>query len=383
MKTSAKRLKLSNQEVVRKVLVEHSSQDHPLGVNKIIDEADSIGYTVGRNAVENYMNRVVSVTYSKDEELYDMLKHSIPVNGEIFCCKINSDGNRTRGYWVLNLLSDAEWMYLLDSILYSKILTQEEAGNLCERITLLSGRELSNFTQYSARMTNQPFIIKSFDKIANHIESSVLNRVENIRTAIANKDKVRFDLCTYVYNGKMIELEAYKGNNRVNPNADEKYLKQVHRTISPVDIVYANGRYYVLGIEENSQKHPYHYRVDLMKNLKIMKEKISEDTKNKQIPDLFVHRMENSYMFSGELEKVHIKIRAEHFTQVVDWFSNRLEVLEKKESYYIIGLKVNIKSFKYWVLQYSECVEVLPINGDSSFRDSIKETLENTLKKYK
>ena len=125
-----------------------------------------------------------------------------------------------------------------------------------------------------------------------------------------------------------------------------------------------------------------------MRNLEIIKgSKISEDTKNQKIPDLFNHRMENPYMFSGKLEKVCIKIKAEQFTQVVDWFSNFFEVKEEvKESdddFYIIELKVNINSFKYWVLQYSECVEVLPIDGDSSFRDSIKETLEKTLKKYK
>lgn len=379
---------LSKQEVIHKILVKHSSQDNPLGVTEISNKAKSEGYTIGRKAIEDYMNRVVSVTYSKDEKLYDMLEHGIPVNGEIFCCKINSDGNRTRGYWVLNLLSDAELKHLLNSTLYSKILTQKEANDLIERIILLSGRELSNFSQYSTRMKNQPFFIEDFEKIANHIESGVLHRVEKIRTAIANKDKVRFDLCIYVYNEKTkkIELEAYKGNNRVNPNADEKYLKQVHRTIYPADIVYDNGRYYLIEAKENFRS--YYYRVDLMQNLEIIKgSKISEDSKNQKIPDLFNHRMENPHMFSGELEKVCIKIKAEQFTQVVDWFSNCFEVKEEvKESdddFYIIELKVNINSFKYWVLQYSECVEVLPIDGDSSFRDSIKETLEKTLKKYK
>lgn len=375
---------LSKQEVIHKILVKHSSQDNPLGVTEISNKAKSEGYTIGRKAIEDYMNRVVSVTYSKDEKLYDMLEHGIPVNGEIFCCKINSDGNRTRGYWVLNLLSDAELMHLLNSTLYSKILTQKEANNLIERIILLSGRELSNFSQYSTRMIKQPFFIEDFDKIADHIESGVLHRVEKIRTAIANKDKVRFDLCIYVYNKKTkkIELEAYKGNNRVNPNADEKYLKQVHRTIYPADIVYDNGRYYLIEAKENSRS--YYYRVDLMRNLEIIKgSKISEDTKNQKIPDLFNHRMENPYMFSGKLEKVCIKIKAEQFTQVVDWFSNCFDVIKSGDDFYIIELKVNLSSFKYWVLQYSECVEVLPINGDSSFRDSIKETLEKTLEKYK
>ena len=85
-------------------------------------------------------------------------------------------------------------------------------------------------------------------------------------------------------------------------------------------------------------------------------------------------------MFTGKVETVIIRIDADQFTQVVDWFSDRFKVVgyDAGESKYDIELKVNLNSFTFWVLQYSGCVEVLDIGkkGETSYRNRIKETLE-------
>lgn len=91
-------------------------------------------------------------------------------------------------------------------------------------------------------------------------------------------------------------------------------------------------------------------------------------------------------MFTGKVETVIIRIDADQFTQVVDWFSDRFKVVgyDAGESKYDIELKVNLNSFTFWVLQYSGCVEVLDIGkkGETSYRNRIKETLEKALEKY-
>ncbi|WP_456074709.1 hypothetical protein [Holdemanella biformis] len=105
-----------------------------------------------------------------------------------------------------------------------------------------------------------------------------------------------------------------------------------------------------------------------------------------ELNDLFEYRMENPYMFTGKVETVIIRIDADQFTQVVDWFSDRFKVVgyDAGESKYDIELKVNLNSFTFWVLQYSGCVEVLDIGkkGETSYRNRIKETLEKALEKY-
>ena len=46
-----------------------------------------------------------------------------------------------------------------------------------------------------------------------------------------------------------------------------------------------------------------------------------------ELNDLFEYRMENPYMFTGKVERVRIRIDADQFTQVVDWFSDRFKVV--------------------------------------------------------
>ena len=106
-----------------------------------------------------------------------------------------------------------------------------------------------------------------------------------------------------------------------------------------------------------------------------------------ELNDLFEYRMENPYMFTGKVERVRIRIDADQFTQIVDWFSDRFKVVgydADESKYYDIELKVNLNSFIFWVLQYSGCVEVLDTGnkGDASYRNRIRKNLQKALEKY-
>ena len=92
-------------------------------------------------------------------------------------------------------------------------------------------------------------------------------------------------------------------------------------------------------------------------------------------------------MFTGQVELVRIRVDADQFTQIVDWFSDDFRVVgfdADEDSYYDIEVKVNLNSFTFWVLQYAGCVEVLETGkkGDDSYRNHIKETLRKALEKY-
>ena len=92
-------------------------------------------------------------------------------------------------------------------------------------------------------------------------------------------------------------------------------------------------------------------------------------------------------MFTGQVERVRIRVDADQFTQIVDWFSDNFKVVgfdANADAYYDIEVKVNLNSFTFWVLQYSGCVEVLDTGkkDDDSYRNCIKETLRKALKRY-
>ena len=394
--------KLTNYDVIRQILREHSSREKPLGVTAISSKAQEMGYNIGKTAIEGFMTKMNVKPYETEEECDELLQNCSSDLREVYFCKTSPEGRRTRGYWMLEILSDSEWMYLIDSVIYSKILTKKEADNLAKRITLLAGKKVSDLMKYRHRMENQPYFVgdDDIDEKVGHIESRVLKQVRLIREAINSKKKVKFNLCVYDYENQKVRLVPYGSHGKIIPETPEKYKEDVHRIVSPFEVIFSNGRYYMLGADletERSEKLKYKlYRIDLMEDLSINRAvAITKDDAGiqEELVNLYKYRLENPYMFTGDVEKVRIRVDADQFTQIVDWFADNFEVIRiiEKESddfdnenvaFYDIDVKVNLNSFTFWVLQYSGCVEVLEREGDDTYRKYIKDTLKNVLEKY-
>ena len=395
---------MSNQDVIRHILREHSSRENPIGITAISRYAKDMGYSIGRNAIENHMTLMNVMPYETEEECDELLQNCSAEMREIYFCKTSPEGRRTRGYWMKEPLSDSEWMYLIDSVLYSKILTKKEADNLAKRITFLAGKNLSDLTKYRHRMDKQPYMVgdEDLNEKVGHIESRVLKQVQLIREAIKKRKRVKFNLCVYEYRNQKVHLVPYgkQGLVLTDPEIPDKYRKDVHRVVSPFEVIFSNGRYYMLGADLETERNPdlkYKlYRVDLMDDLTINRtDAITKEDAGIQgeLESLYEYRMENPYMFTGKVETVRIRVDADQFTQIVDWFSDDFEVIGsiQKDSdafgsgnvaTYDIDVKVNLNSFTFWVLQYSGCVEVLERKSDNVYRKHIKDTLKRALEKY-
>lgn len=397
----------SNDDIIREILREHASRENPIGTKEIIKHVIAMGHVKGkdksgkdkskieRKAIEGFMDRMGARVYETEEECDEIIRECRVTEREIIFIKKGQEG-RTIGYWMMETLSDTEWMFLMDSVLNSKILTKKEADNLANRITFLAGKRFSDLTNYRHRMGNQPYFIgdDDIDEKVGYIESRVLQQVRLIRQAIKQGKKIKFNLCVYDYGNQKVRLVSYGRNGKVLPETPEKYKEDVHRICSPFDIMFSNGRYYMLGADLETERRTdlkYKlYRIDLMTDVTINRAKAitKEEVGLLELNDLFEYRMENPYMFTGKVERVRIRIDADQFTQVVDWFSDRFKVVgydADENKYYDIELKVNLNSFTFWILQYSGCVEVLDDRGkkgEKSYRNRIKETLKKALEKY-
>lgn len=390
---------MTNHDVIRQIMRKHSSRENPLGTTAISKLAKNMGYSIGRTAIEGFMNKMNVKPYETEEQCDELLQgcSSDLDLREVYFCKTSSEGRRTKGYWLMEALSDSEWMYMVDTIIYSKIFTKKEADNFAKRVTLLAGKKESDFMNYRYRMENQPYFVGDGDinEKVGHIESRVLKQVRLIRKAINREKKVKFNLCVYDYRDQKVRLVPYGKDGKELPETPERYRKDVHRVVSPFEVIFSNGRYYMLGADletERSSDLKYKlYRVDLMDGLSIINraDAITKEEAGikEELANLFKYRMENPYMFTGQVERVRIRVDADQFTQMVDWFSDDFEVVgfdANENAYYDIEVKVNLNSFTFWVLQYSGCVEVLDTGkkGDNSYRNHIKETLRKALEKY-
>ena len=375
--------KKNKYDIIRQILREHSSREKPLSRKDIEEESTKMKYSIGRNAIEHFMGELAT-EYETDAECDEIIREWPPEKRELILCKVNKEGRQTGTYWMMETLSNAEWNYLLDSVLYSKILTKREADNLAKRICVVAGKQFEDSVKYRERMNGQPYFYedKYMDKKTEHIESRVLKQVHIIREAIRSEKKVKFTLNVYKYENQKIGLVPIGKEGRI---------------CSAYDIVYSNGRYYMLGADinlERSKKIKYLlYRVDLMTDVSITRAPATsrEEAGLIEVNDLYRFRMENPYMFAGETKKVKIRIDSQQFTQVVDAFGDdHFRVVgydANEQSYYDIEMRVNLNSFLFWVLQYSGCVQVLDEagkrkEGEESFRERVRETLRETLKKY-
>lgn len=91
--------------------------------------------------------------YETEEECDEIIRDCRVTEREIVFIKKSPEG-RTVGYWMVETLSETKWMFLMDSVLNSKILTKKEADNLANRITFLVGKRFSDLTNYRQRMGN-------------------------------------------------------------------------------------------------------------------------------------------------------------------------------------------------------------------------------------
>lgn len=383
-------------DIIRDILREDASREKPIGQSDIIKLLDERGITRTRTVIKGFADRMGAREYVTEEECDAIIKECRINEREIIFIKKGEEG-RTIGYWMMETISDSEWMFLMDSVLYSKILTKKEADNLAKRITFLAGKSFSELTQYRHRMDNQPYIVgdEDIDEKVGHIDSRVLNYVHFIREAIKDEKKVKFNLCVYDYCNQKVRLVPYGKHGKVLPETPARYKEDVHRIVSPFEVIFSNGRYYMLGADletERSADLKYKlYRIDLMDDLSLAP-RTTAITKKKagieeELANLYKYRMENPFMFAGRVERVRIRVDADQFTQIVDWFSDDFRVVgfdADEDSYYDIEVRVNLNSFTFWVLQYSGCVEVLDTGkkGDNSYRNHIKETLRKALEKY-
>lgn len=353
------------EQYILEVLIRDSSRKNKLKKTYIVNEANKLmnqieERTVSRNTIERHLDDMVTCVFKKDENADEFIKNK---SKACIFCEGDEDGKKSN-YWIENVIPDNELRYLLDCVLYSKILPTEKANDLCKRIVALSGENFKKYTMYINNMEKQLYIG----------EADVLKNVALIQEAIVKQKKIQFTLNVF----KPIRDKA-KIKVRMVP-CDFKT-----RTCSPYDIIVSNGRYYLLASNMKSHQSGCYtiYRIDLMTEVRITRAVADSkrDVGLRDTDNLAKHRIENPYLFTGTVKPVRIRIDLNQFTQIVDWFGDNFDVLDvdEEKEYADIEIMVNQEAFVYWVLQYSQCVEVI---GPDDFRKKIKSIYEKAAKKY-
>lgn len=161
---------------------------------------------------------------------------------------------------------------------------------------------------------------------------------------------------------------------------DKKLHKSATHFASPYQMILHNQHYYLMALNEKWKNMGY-YRLDKITEMQI--------TDCPLTPLRTVDGFENGidyknfsaalpYMFTDTPEQIELLADNSVVDQIVDWFGYDIQIAPQGD-----GVRVQLKSspnaMTYWVLQFSEHVEIL---SPPYLREKVRSILQNACKKY-
>lgn len=257
------------------------------------------------------------------------------------------------GYYLMRReFEDAELRMLIDSVLFSKSLTQTQAKSLIDKLRALGNR------YFTAKISH----VCSLPDMQHADNKQMIYALDIINDAITEKKKISF-----IYND-------YKIDFKLHPRREEEYI------VNPYQIVANSGRFYLIG-NYDKYDNVSHYRIDKMTNVRILEEKVKpkkEVVEFKNGYNLPKHMAEHIYMFGGESVRVKFLTDEGMMSEMIDWFGKDFRVRRISEDGKIeITVNCNESAMFFWALQYGPYVEVLePLYLRNRIRESIQEMCE-------
>lgn len=262
--------------------------------------------------------------------------------------------DETDGYFLREReFEDEELRVLIDSVLFSKTLSDSAAKKLIEKL-----KSFGNiyFDTKVSHVKPTPLLHRTDNK-------GVLYNVSAINEAMDQKKKITFRYNRYGTDFKMHD----QGKDYI---------------MNPYQMVASNGHYYLLGNIDKYDNVTY-YRIDKMSKVQILDEKVKPQKDVKGLDghlDLPKHMAEHIYMLYGDTVTASIKTGVGMMDTLVDWFGKDFRIIETNGDSITISVKCNERALFYWALQYGPHVEVV---APETLRKRIKAAIDDMSEKYR
>lgn len=327
------------------ILKDYSDADHKLtqqDILKILEkEYDMIAE---RKAVKRNIDNLL-------EEGYDINYREVERG------KGKNKNTLTTDYYMVRDFDDSELRLLIDSIMFSRIIPRTQCKQLIKKLEGLSS--------------------KYFKSRVKHIEIFKDNEITNpdlfynigiIDEAITKNKKIIFNYASYDKNKKLTPRKDKEGKDRVY-------------SATPLQMVAANGKYYLVCVFDSHEDDISNVRIDKIKNIELSDEKGNqkEITQNK-LNNLMNDLLGNVYMYTGKLEWVDFKFKKNKINEIIDIFGPEVKIYEEKnDKDNLYGqVKTNLTSMKYCAMQYADVLTVLePVSLVKEIKALLKEVSKN------
>jgi len=240
------------------------------------------------------------------------------------------------GYYLLERkFSQGEIKLLIDAIYSCQYISPKQTEELLSKLrAFLSVHERKNF--------NYTNIVVSDKKSPN---SEVFLNIEIIDEAINSKKKISFTYMDYDY------------DKSLKPRRDERYIA------NPYMMICDSANYYLVAITNRHEDIGY-YRIDMMKNIKVLEEEIDVSRKDAKLDSV----KKVVYAFSGEPVATQLHCEKAALRYVIERFGKDVVIQKNNDGTFEAMFKSAPGGLIYWALQNLETVEVV---SPKSVRDEI------------
>jgi len=336
---------------ILEILKEHSNEEHRLSQKQIREYLQSdYGLNCDRKAVHRNLEALLDLDFPIE---YKEKKRTTAgrTTGETVEDSVLSD------FYFVHDFTDSELRFLIDCLMFSKNIPASQGQELVAKLEKLSSKHFRSKNQHIHTMNvNAPENPELF-----------LN-IDLIDEALTKEKQVSFFYNRYGADKKLHPVKDKEGNPRIT-------------TVTPLQIVAANGRHYMIACPEGAME-VRHYRLDKITNMELTTNsgvnvrKLKGFEQGLQIPK---HMAEHVYMHSGESERVNFRANRAIIDDVVDWFGGEASFTNTMGDTVDVWVRCNRSAFVCWALQYCRSVEVL---SPLDVREEVASELRKAAEKY-
>ena len=235
---------------------------------------------------------------------------------------------------------------LIDAVQSAKFITPKKSKELIEKLSAFVAPDQSS-------VLKRHLYVDSRNKASNE---SIYVTADSIQTAITAKKKISFQYFDYDVNVKQI------------PRHDGALY-----TVSPYDLIWSNDTYYLAGFHEKKGIISK-FRVDRIKNLEIMEDKILRKPSDYSVAEFFT---EEFSMFDGEDCEVTLLCENALMNSIVDRFGTKIKTVIVDDDHFTVTLTVDLSSIFYgWVFASEGRMKIIApqkaIDGFEAVWDNFK-----------
>ena len=326
------------------------------------------------STIENMLLELNPEKYSKETEKEYRVKYEGYTEDRLKNKQVREKEKKSAaGFSYVHKFSFDELDRLIQLICFSDMFEESEKNHLVQKLISTSSIYYRTpFWNGKQLQFNPGAIHGRFSTRRPGENQKAAGNLQVIQYAINNLVQINFKFNQYTAEHEMIPKSDY-----------------VH-TLSPYHLVVYHDNYYCIGLKKDD-KRIWHYRVDLMTDVEVVK-----DDAGKSVPVEITpfagnpicnsswnpekYMAEHLNMAYDEPQDIRIKIRNTDYTILHDWFGNHYEKTDEpcEEGYDIVLVRTSPNMIVHWALQYGTVVEIM----DEEIRNRISEELRTMTKTY-